>query len=54
MNRSKVSIMVKVNQNGLNECDERGKEQKAAYGERAETLLAVKKSLAADWGELEM
>lgn len=54
MNRSKVSIVVKVSQKGLNECDERRKEQKAAFRERAETLLAVKKSLAADWSELEM
>ncbi len=46
--------MLKLNQKGLNECGEKGEEQKAAFRERAETLLAVKKSLAADWGELVM
>ena len=54
LNRSKVSIVLKVNQKGLNECGEKWKEQKAAFRERAETLLAVKKSLAVDWSELGM
>jgi len=45
LNRSKVSIVLKMNQKELNECGEREKEQKAAFRERAETLLAVKKSL---------
>ena len=54
MDRSEVSIVLKVNQKGLNEGGEKGKGQKAAFRERAETLLAVKKSLAVDWSELGM